>query len=251
MPTSTALGCAQCPPTRMLSAPTMTAQRQERNGSSVRNRLSPRNSLDRLRRPCLDKPRHAALAASAAQAATTERVVVNRFTGLAIEGFDPVAYFVDARPEIGLRGLRGLAGRRGLAFPQRGQSRLLCRPSRHLRPPVRRLRPDRSGPRRHRRRQSPVLADLGTAALSVRPRAEPGRLRRRSRLVPAAKRTSAGRRWSRSWRSKETVISGWSEGPDLRCAIADRGISRFRVRIFDAPRNDGLKTRPPRGRPRR
>jgi hypothetical protein len=38
----------------------------------------------------------------AARAATTERVVVNRFTGLAIEGFDPVAYFTDARPEIGL-----------------------------------------------------------------------------------------------------------------------------------------------------
>src|SRR5665213_3034216 len=39
---------------------------------------------------------------AAARAATTERVVVNRFTGLAIEGFDPVAYFTDARPEIGL-----------------------------------------------------------------------------------------------------------------------------------------------------
>jgi hypothetical protein len=38
----------------------------------------------------------------ASQAATTERVVMNRFTGLAIEGFDPVAYFVDGRP---LRGL--------------------------------------------------------------------------------------------------------------------------------------------------
>jgi hypothetical protein len=37
-----------------------------------------------------------------AQAATTERVVVNRFTGLAIEGFDPVAYFADARPVAGL-----------------------------------------------------------------------------------------------------------------------------------------------------
>jgi YHS domain-containing protein len=30
-----------------------------------------------------------------ARAATTERVVVNRFSGVAIEGFDPVAYFVD------------------------------------------------------------------------------------------------------------------------------------------------------------
>jgi hypothetical protein len=38
----------------------------------------------------------------AAEAATTERVVVNRYTGLAIEGFDPVAYFVDARAAIGL-----------------------------------------------------------------------------------------------------------------------------------------------------
>src|SRR4051812_48788191 len=34
----------------------------------------------------------------AARAATTERVVANRFTGLAIEGIDPVSYFTDARP---------------------------------------------------------------------------------------------------------------------------------------------------------
>jgi YHS domain-containing protein len=37
----------------------------------------------------------------AAHAATTERVVVNRFSGLAIEGFDPVAYFIDGRPMLG------------------------------------------------------------------------------------------------------------------------------------------------------
>ena len=37
-----------------------------------------------------------------AQAATTERVVANRYSGIAIEGFDPVAYFVDASPMIGL-----------------------------------------------------------------------------------------------------------------------------------------------------
>ena len=41
MPTSTALGCAQCPPTRMLSASTMTAQRQERNGSRPEMRFRP------------------------------------------------------------------------------------------------------------------------------------------------------------------------------------------------------------------
>ena len=44
-----------------------------------------------------------ALSGLPAQASTTERVVVNRYTGLAIEGFDPVAYFVDARPMVGLR----------------------------------------------------------------------------------------------------------------------------------------------------
>jgi hypothetical protein len=43
-----------------------------------------------------------ACAGLAAHASTTERVVVNRFSGLAIEGFDPVAYFVDGRPERGL-----------------------------------------------------------------------------------------------------------------------------------------------------
>jgi hypothetical protein len=37
----------------------------------------------------------------AVHAAITERVVVNRFTGLAIDGFDPVAYFTDSKPELG------------------------------------------------------------------------------------------------------------------------------------------------------
>jgi hypothetical protein len=37
-----------------------------------------------------------------ASAATTERVVTNRYSGLAIEGYDPLAYFIDARPELGL-----------------------------------------------------------------------------------------------------------------------------------------------------
>ena len=36
-----------------------------------------------------------------------------------------------------------------------------------------------------------------------------------------------------------TVIPGRCEASNLRCAIAHRGSSRFRVRIFDAPRNDG------------
>ncbi len=37
----------------------------------------------------------------AVQAATTERVVIDRHTGLAIYGIDPVAYFVDKKPKAG------------------------------------------------------------------------------------------------------------------------------------------------------
>jgi hypothetical protein len=72
----------------------MTAQRQERNG----------------RRPGLAFiALLAGIAAMAgveiaAQAATTERVVVDRHTGLALGGFDPVAYFTDARPMAGQPG---------------------------------------------------------------------------------------------------------------------------------------------------
>ena len=42
--------------------------------------------------------------ATAARASTTERVVVDRTTGLALGGFDPVAYFTDAHPVAGRAG---------------------------------------------------------------------------------------------------------------------------------------------------
>jgi hypothetical protein len=40
-------------------------------------------------------------AISAVRAATTEQVVTDRNTGLAISGFDPVAYFIDGAPMPG------------------------------------------------------------------------------------------------------------------------------------------------------
>jgi hypothetical protein len=43
----------------------------------------------------------ASLFPPALQAATTERVVVDRHTGLAIYGVDPVAYFTDRKPIVG------------------------------------------------------------------------------------------------------------------------------------------------------
>jgi len=63
----------------------MTAQRRERKGW--------RRGIALI----------AVLAAlSGANAATSQRVVTNRFSGLAIDGYDPVAYFTDARPIKGL-----------------------------------------------------------------------------------------------------------------------------------------------------
>jgi YHS domain-containing protein len=66
----------------------MTAQRQEDSP------LRPGIALI-SRRVCLLAGIGMACSWLPAQAATTERIVVNRFSGVAIEGFDPVAYFVD------------------------------------------------------------------------------------------------------------------------------------------------------------
>src|SRR5882672_7672477 len=55
-----------------------------------------------------------------------------------------------------------------------------------------------------------------------------GETRWRSMTIFARKRRS----------NPDSVIPGWSAGPDFRCAIAHRGISRFRVRCCASPRND-------------
>jgi hypothetical protein len=80
----------------------MTAQRQERNGSGCETGFRRGIALIALWAGVVALGLAApALPGLQARAATTERVVVNRFTGVAIEGFDPVPYFVDARPELG------------------------------------------------------------------------------------------------------------------------------------------------------
>jgi YHS domain-containing protein len=76
----------------------MTAQGQEINRARRRTFFCPGIALlGLLASFCI-----ASFLPLASQAATTERVVVNRYTGLAIEGFDPVAYFVDGRPVPGV-----------------------------------------------------------------------------------------------------------------------------------------------------
>jgi len=75
----------------------MTARRQERNGLPFGSAFRPGIALITL----LFASLASAFWGSAAPAATTERVIVNRYTGLAMEGFDPVGYFVEAGPVIG------------------------------------------------------------------------------------------------------------------------------------------------------
>jgi len=74
----------------------MTAQRQEGNGKLRAAGLGLGVALIAVSAAC-----GPLIPGFAAHAATTERVVVNRFSGLAIEGFDPVAYFMDSRPVLG------------------------------------------------------------------------------------------------------------------------------------------------------
>jgi YHS domain-containing protein len=81
----------------------MTAQRQERNGSRAAIEFRPGIAFILLLAVLvLSSAGAQGISGLAAQAATTERVIVSRYSGLAIEGFDPVAYFVDARPVAGL-----------------------------------------------------------------------------------------------------------------------------------------------------
>jgi hypothetical protein len=83
----------------------MTAQRQEANGIGAKPLFRSGTALIAL--VLLTGLLSAgtgdlAGSGSVARASTTERVVTNRYNGMAIEGYDPVAYFIDDRPRVGL-----------------------------------------------------------------------------------------------------------------------------------------------------
>lgn len=69
----------------------MTAPRQKKNGSRLRGAFLVAAAVMAVQ----------ACAGFSAGAGTTERVVMNRYTGLAINGFDPVGYFTESRPVQG------------------------------------------------------------------------------------------------------------------------------------------------------
>ncbi len=141
-------------------------------------------------KPGLAEPRLAGFGAELwlarpAHAATTERVIVNRFTGLAIEGFDPVAYFADARAVAGLPDFEAFEAGAVWRFRNEGNRASFM------------AHPDIYGPQfggydpLDLARGVTVAGNprfwliVGAAALSVRPRGKPGGLCRRSRALPA------------------------------------------------------------------
>ncbi|GLH80741.1 hypothetical protein SSBR45G_56500 [Bradyrhizobium sp. SSBR45G] len=71
----------------------MTAQRQQRNQSGSRPLF--RRAIAAITLATLLSP------PSGAPAATTQRIIANRYSGLAIDGFDPVSYFVDGQALMG------------------------------------------------------------------------------------------------------------------------------------------------------
>jgi len=80
----------------------MTAQRQHRNWSGsgpLFGRVIAVIALAALLLPPIGAP-----------AATTERIIANRFSGLAIDGYDPVSYFVDGRALMGLPNFEAAQG---------------------------------------------------------------------------------------------------------------------------------------------
>ncbi|MGY3450353.1 YHS domain-containing (seleno)protein [Bradyrhizobium sp. USDA 4353] len=70
----------------------MTAQRQQGHQSG---------SKPRFRRVIAAVALISLLLPSGVPAATTQRIIANRYSGLAIDGFDPVSYFVDGQALMG------------------------------------------------------------------------------------------------------------------------------------------------------
>ena len=68
---------------------------------------------------------------SAADPGKQAAVIADYHTGLALAGYDPVAYFVEAKPVPGRANLE-FTDARGVSFPQRRQSGCLCRQFRSL-----------------------------------------------------------------------------------------------------------------------
>src|SRR5258705_6374209 len=98
MPTSTALGCVQVSPDSDVIGTNYDGTTPGKKRRSLRNGISPRNSLF----PFAGKPRLAGLPAIRGPRRDDGAGGREPLLGCCDRGFDPVAYFVDARPLVGL-----------------------------------------------------------------------------------------------------------------------------------------------------
>ena len=140
----------------------------------------------------------AAFAGSAAGAATTEWVVVNRYTGLAIDGFDPVAYFVDAAPKEGRAELELRFGGATWRFQNEGNRCGVRGGSRRLCAALRRTRSGGGGARRSDAGH-PVLWLIAEQRLYLFYSAEARAAFARDPETPSKPPSGIGRRCSALW----------------------------------------------------
>src|ERR1700689_2486890 len=97
----------------MLSGSTMTLQRQEANRIGAKAHFRPGISLIAL--GLLAGLGGVVALGSRGLATTTERAVTNRYSGLAIEGYDPLAYLIDGSPRVGVPNFEAVEG--GAVWP--------------------------------------------------------------------------------------------------------------------------------------
>ena len=131
-PTNTALGCVHCPPTRMLSASTMTAERQERQRTGSVNVFRPGIALIAAwaslvvcpGKPALGGFWRAGLPAFRSPGGDHRAGGGEPLHGPRHRGVRPGGVFYRRPSRTRCGGFRGFRGGGGLAFPQRGRSRL-------------------------------------------------------------------------------------------------------------------------------
>ena len=118
---------------------------------------------------------------SASRGQTTERVIVNRYSGLAIEGFDPVAYFTESRPAPGLPDFEASEAGAVWRFRNEGNRASFVAHPEIYGPQFGGYDPVDLGRGVTYAGNPRFWADRRPAALFVRPRGKPRRLRRRPR----------------------------------------------------------------------
>ena len=107
------------------------------------------------------------MVAAAPRSHAAEPVALNPYTGLAIDGFDPVAFFTDGRARPGRPDLELRSGGANWRFANEGNMAAFAAAPEGLCPAIWRSRPGRGGARRSHAGPSRPLADRRRPTLSL------------------------------------------------------------------------------------